>query len=151
VITPEPFRAQTAAGLDAPRGNASKVARVAEQLRRRESTAPLSRRKRAVSHRVPKVHDKKNLDEKIDLLDFDEVIEIDLQRRICIAEARRTFLRARRPDAPFRARADHRAGAEDDHPRGAVAGCFDRVDVLRPCGFHDTCLEYEIITAKGEC
>jgi FAD/FMN-containing dehydrogenase len=76
----------TPAGAMLNARHAQKVARVSEQLRRRKSTAPLSRQKRAVSHQVPKVNDKKHTDEKVDLLDFDEVIEIDLDRRICIAE-----------------------------------------------------------------
>ena len=73
-----------------------KVARVAAQLRHRKSTAPLSRRKRVVSHQVPKVHDKRYSDDKIDLYDFDQVIEIDPERRICIAEPGVPFARAGR-------------------------------------------------------
>jgi hypothetical protein len=66
--------------------HAQKVERVATQLRNRKSTAPLSRQKRVVSHQVPKVHDKKHTDEKIDLTDFDQVLEIDTENRICVAE-----------------------------------------------------------------
>ena len=76
----------TPLGAELNARHAEKVARVSEQLRRRKSTAPLSRQKRVVSHQVPKVHDKKHTDEKVNLLDFDEIIEIDLDRRICIAE-----------------------------------------------------------------
>ena len=83
----------TPAGAMLGAKHARKVARVSEQLRRRKSTAPLSRQKRVVSHQVPKVHDKKHTDEKIDLLDFDEIIEIDPERRICIAEPGVPFCR----------------------------------------------------------
>ena len=38
-------------------------------------TAPLSRSKRVVSHQVPKVNDRKHQDEKIDLYDFDQIVE----------------------------------------------------------------------------
>ncbi|MBW2261896.1 MAG: FAD-binding oxidoreductase, partial [Deltaproteobacteria bacterium] len=73
----EPFEPRTTGGARQDARHAQRVARVAEQLRNRKSTAPLSRRKRVVSHMVPKVHDKKYSDDKIDLFDFDQVIEID--------------------------------------------------------------------------
>jgi FAD/FMN-containing dehydrogenase len=127
-----------------------KVARVAEQLRRRKSKAPLSRRKRVVSHQVPKVHDKKYTDEKIDLRDFDEIIEIDTERRICIAE----------PGVPFCTLVDRILPLglvpivvpelKTITIGGAVAGCSIESMSFVYGGFHDTCLEYEVITAKGE-
>jgi FAD/FMN-containing dehydrogenase len=130
--------------------HAEKVARVSEQLRRRTSTAPLSRQKRVVSHQVPKVHDKKQTDETINLRDFDEVIEIDPVRRICIAE----------PGVPFCKLVDRTLPLgfvpivvpelKTITIGGAVAGCSIESMSYIHGGFHDTCLEYEIITAKGE-
>jgi hypothetical protein len=130
--------------------HAEKVARVSEQLRRRKSTAPLSRQKRVVSHQVPKVHDKKHTDEKINLRDFDEIIEIDPERRICIAE----------PGVPFCKVVDHTLPMglvpivvpelKTITIGGAVAGCSIESMSYVYGGFHDTCLEYEIITAKGD-
>jgi FAD/FMN-containing dehydrogenase len=127
-----------------------KVARVAQQLRNRKSTAPLSRRKRIVSHQVPKVHDKKYSDDKIDLYDFDTVIEIDPERRICIAE----------PGVPFNELVDRTLALglapivvpelETITVGGAVAGCSIESMSYVYGGFHDTCLEYEIITARGD-
>ena len=81
-----PLEPCTSGGARMNAKHAEKVARVAGQLRSRKSTAPLSRRKRVVSHMVPKVRDKRHSDDKIDLTDFDQVIEIDPERRICIAE-----------------------------------------------------------------
>src|SRR5512139_3410345 len=81
-----PFEPRSPSGAERNARHARRVARVAEQLRNRKSTAPLSRRKRVVSHQVPKRHDRKYSDDKIDLYDFDQVIEIDPDRRICIAE-----------------------------------------------------------------
>jgi hypothetical protein len=66
-IVTEPFGPKTSMGAERNERHARKVARVAEQLRRRTSKAPLSRQKRVVSHRVPKVHDKRYTDEKIDV------------------------------------------------------------------------------------
>jgi hypothetical protein len=130
--------------------HARKVARVAEQLRKRTSTAPLSRHKRVVSHQVPKVRDKKHTDEKINLLDFDEVIEIDPARRICIAE----------PGVPFCKLVEQTLTKglvpivvpelKTITVGGAVAGCSIESMSFMHGGFHDTCLEYEVITAKGD-
>ncbi len=140
----------TPLGAELNARHAEKVARVSEQLRRRKSTAPLSRQKRVVSHQVPKVHDKKHTDEKVNLIDFDEIIEIDLDRRICIAE----------PGVPFCKMVD-RALPLGFVPiivpelktitiGGAVAGCSIESMSYIYGGFHDTCIEYEIITAKGD-
>ena len=130
--------------------HAQKVARVAEQLRSRKSTAPLSRRKRVVSHQVPKRHDKKHSDDKIDLFDFDQVIEVDPERRICIAE----------PGVPFNELVDRTLPLglvpivvpelETITIGGAVAGCSIESMSYVHGGFHDTCLEYEVITARGD-
>src|SRR3989339_1571943 len=140
----------TSAGAMLDAKHARKVARVSEQLRRRNSTAPLSRLKRVVSHQVPKVHDKKHTDEKVDLLDFDEIIEIDPDRRICIAE----------PGVPFCELVDRTLPLglvpivvpelKTITIGGAVAGCSLQSMSYKYGGFHDTCLEYEIITANGE-
>ena len=144
------FQTNTHAGAVLNARHAEKVARVSEQLRRRKSTAPLSRQKRVVSHQVPKVHDKKHTDEKINLLDFDEIIEIDPVRRICIAE----------PGVPFCKLVDRTLPMgfvpivvpelKTITIGGAVAGCSIESMSYVHGGFHDTCIEYEIITAKGD-
>ena len=130
--------------------HAQKVARIAEQLRHRKSAAPLSRRKRVVSHQVPKRNDKKHSDDKIDLGDLDQVIEIDPERRICIAE----------PGVPFNELVDRTLPLglvpivvpelETITIGGAVAGCSIESMSYVHGGFHDTCLEYEVITARGD-
>ena len=140
----------TPLGAELNARHAEKVARVSEQLRRRKSTAPLSRQKRVVSHQVPKVHDKKHTDEKVNLIDFDEIIEIDLDRRICIAE----------PGVPFCKMVDRTLPLgfvpiivpelKTITIGGAVAGCSIESMSYIYGGFHDTCIEYEIITAKGD-
>ena len=130
--------------------HALKVARVSEQLRRRKSTAPLSRQKRVVSHQVPKVHDKKHTDEKVDLLDFDEIIEIDPDRRICIAEPGIPFCKLVDRTLPMGFVPIVVPELKTITIGGAVAGCSIESMSYIHGGFHDTCLEYEIITAKGD-
>jgi FAD/FMN-containing dehydrogenase len=145
-----PVRPKTSRGEGQSARHRRKVARIAEQLRRRRSTAPLSRQKRVVSHQVPKVHDKKHSDEKVNLLDFDEVIEVDAERRICIAE----------PGVPFCKLVEQTLALglvpivvpelKTITIGGAVAGCSIESMSFQYGGFHDTCLEYEIITASGD-
>jgi hypothetical protein len=144
------FEPGTSAGARQEARHAQRVARVAAQLRNRKSTAPLSRRKRVPSHQVPKRHDKKYSDDKVDLFDFDRVIEIDTERRICIAE----------PGVPFCELVDQTLPLglvpivvpelETITVGGAVAGCSIESMSYKYGGFHDTCLEYEVITAQGD-
>jgi len=127
-----------------------KVARIAGQLKERRSTEPLSLKKRAVSHEVPKPGDKRHLDEKLDISDLDEILEIDPENRICVAEPGVTFVDL--------VEATMRHGLvplvvpelKTITIGGAVAGCSIESMSYKIGGFHDTCLEYEIITAKGE-
>jgi hypothetical protein len=46
----------------------------------------LTLKKKAVSHEVPKPKDKKHSDEKLNISNLDEIIHIDTERLICIAE-----------------------------------------------------------------
>jgi hypothetical protein len=130
--------------------HAQKVERVATQLRNRKSTAPLSRQKRVVSHQVPKVHDKKHTDEKIDLTDFDQVLEIDTENRICVAEPGVPFCKLVDQTLPLGLVPIVVPELKTITIGGAVAGCSIESMSFVHGGFHDTCLEYEIITAKGD-
>ena len=130
--------------------HARKVARVAEQLRNRKSTAPLSRQKKGISHQVPKVNDKKYTDEKVNLLDFDQVLEVDPERRICIAEPGVPFCKLVDATLPLGFVPIVVPELKTITIGGAVAGCSIESMSYKHGGFHDTCLEYEIITAKGE-
>ena len=63
-----------------------KVARIAADLRQWPAGRPLSLRKKAVSHQVPKGGDAKYRDAQIDISDLNEILEIDPTTRICVAE-----------------------------------------------------------------
>ena len=140
----------TSSGAELNARHAQKVARVSEQLCRRKSIAPLSRQKRVVSHQVPKVHDKKHTDEKVSLLDFDEIIEIDPDRRICIAEPGVPFCKIVDRTLPLGFVPIVVPELKTITIGGAVAGCSIESMSYIHGGFHDTCIEYEIITAKGD-
>ena len=127
-----------------------KVSRIAQQLKERRSTAPLTLRKKAVSHEVPKPADKRHFDEKLDISDLDEIIQIDKKRLVCIAEPGVTFTKV--VDATIK-----HGLAPVVVPElktitvgGAVAGCSIESMSYKFGGFHDSCLEYEVVTAKGD-
>ncbi len=127
-----------------------KIARIAAQLKNRKSTRPISLKKKSVSHEVPKPEDKRHLDEKLDVSDLNEILEIDAKKRFCIAEPGVTFVDL--------VRATMRHGLvpavvpelKTITIGGAVAGCSIESMSYKLGGFHDSCLEYEIITGKGE-
>src|SRR3989338_77825 len=127
-----------------------KVYRIAQLLKRRKSTKPVSLKKKAVAHQVPKPQDKRYSDEKIDISDLNGIILIDREKQICIAEPGVTFVDL--------VKATIRHGLvpivvpelKTITIGGAVAGCSIESMSYKYGGFHDTCLEYEVITAKGD-
>ena len=130
--------------------HAAKVARIVSQLRAHSGSRPLSLKKRAVAHQVPKPNDLRYQDDKIDITDLTEIIEIDPVRRICVAESGVTFVDL--------VAATLRHGLlpivvpelKTITIGGAVAGCSIESMSFVHGGFHDTCLEYEVIGATGE-
>ncbi|MEK6827423.1 MAG: FAD-binding oxidoreductase [Nanoarchaeota archaeon] len=127
-----------------------KVEKIALQLKERKSKEPLSLKKKSVSHQVPKPQDKKYSDEKIDISNLNEIISIDVDKKICVAEPGVTFIDL------VKATLKHNLApmTVPEHKQitigGAVAGCSIESMSYKYGGFHDSCLEFEIITAKGE-
>ena len=127
-----------------------KVARIAAQLRAHDGSRPVSLRKRAAPHQVPKAGDLRRRDDKIDISDLNAILEIDPVRRICVAEAGVTFVDL--------VAATLRHGLvpivvpelKTITIGGAVSGCSIESMSFRYGGFADTCLEYEVITASGD-
>ena len=130
--------------------HARKVERICHALRQRRSTRPLSLRKRAVSHQVPNARDARYDDETVDISDLDAIIAIDPVARTCVAEPGVTFV------ALLVATMRHGLvplvvpELKTITIGGAVAGCSLESMSFECGGFHDTCLEYEIVTARGE-
>jgi FAD/FMN-containing dehydrogenase len=130
--------------------HAEKVARVARRLAGHRGAGPVSLRKKAVSHQVPKAGNAKLSDELIDVTDLDEIIEIDPAAQTCVAEPGVTFVDL------VAATLEHGLvpivvpELETITIGGAVSGCSIESTSFRYGGFHDTCFEYEIITARGD-
>jgi len=127
-----------------------KINGIIKQLKERKSTKPVSLKKKAVSHEVPKPSDKRHSDEKIDLSDLNEILHINTENRICIAESGVTFIDLVTTTMKYGLVPIIVPELKTITIGGAVAGCSIESMSYKHGGFHDTCLEYEIITAKGD-
>ena len=127
-----------------------KINRISKQLKERKSTKPVSLKKKAISHEVPKPSDKRYSDEKIGLNDLNEILHIDPEKRICIAEPGVTFIDLVTTTMKYGLVPIIVPELKTITIGGAVAGCSIESMSYKHGGFHDTCLEYEIITAKGD-
>ncbi|MFH5834509.1 FAD-binding oxidoreductase [Proteiniclasticum sp. C24MP] len=127
-----------------------KLKRITEQLKIREGKKPLTLKKRTVSHVVPKPADKKYTDEKLDISDFDEILEIDPEKRICTAEPGVTFEKLVDALMEYNLVPQVVSELKTITIGGAVAGCSIESMSYKYGGFHDSCLEYEVVTAKGD-
>ena len=126
-----------------------KIDRITKHLKERRSTKPVSLKKKAVSHEVPKPGDKRYLDEKIDLSDLNEILHINTEKRICIAEPGVTFFDLVAATMKYNLVPIIVPELKTITIGGAVAGCSIESMSYKHGGFHDTCIEYEIITAEG--
>jgi FAD/FMN-containing dehydrogenase len=138
---------------DRHEGHARKLERVVAQLRAHTAAmpgTPVSFKKKAVAHQVPKRDDKRHTDRKIDVTDLDQILEIDPIRMTCTAEPGVTF------DALVDATLQYGLvptvvpELKTITVGGAVAGCSLESMSFVYGGFHDSCLEYEVVTAKGD-
>ena len=127
-----------------------KINRIIKQLKEHKSTKPVSLKKKSVSHEVPKLDDKRHSDKKIDLSDLNKIIHINPEKRICIAEPGITFVDLVTATIKYGLVPIIVPELKTITIGGAVAGCSIESMSYKHGGFHDTCLEYEIITAKGD-
>jgi FAD/FMN-containing dehydrogenase len=130
--------------------HARKVERIARELRARPAGRPLSLRKKAVSHQVPKRGDLKYRDDRIDVSDLDAILEIDPVRCLCVAESGVTFVDLVAATMKYGLAPIIVPELKTITIGGAVSGGSIESMSFQHGGFHDTCLEYEVITARGE-
>lgn len=127
-----------------------KVEGIIRQLKSYKGTKPVSLRKKAVSHEVPKPNDMRHADQKVDIRDLNEILHIDPKKRICIAESGVTFIDLVTATMKYGLVPIIVPEFKTITIGGGVAGGSIESMSYKFGGFHDTCLEYEIITAKGE-
>ena len=132
------------------RAHDDKVARIAAFLRHRDSDRPLVLRKRVASHQVPKAADLKYSDDALDIRDLDRILDIDPVARTCTAEPGVTFIDLVAATLELGLVPILVPEFKTITIGGAVAGCAVESMSFQEGGFHDGCLEYEVITAKGE-
>ncbi len=130
--------------------HAAKVARIATQLKAHPRTRPVSLRKAAPPHQVPKANDRRRLDDKIDISDLTQIIDVDPANRTCTAEAGVQFVDLVEATARYGLAPIIVPELKTITIGGAVSGCSIESMSFKYGGFHDTCLEYEVITARGD-
>jgi hypothetical protein len=144
-----PLRGSDAARHAAER-HAIKRDRLSRQLRGRPAGHPVSLRKKAVSHLVPKPGDPRHTDDKIDVRDLDDILEIDPDGMTCTAEPGVTFTGLVEATLPWGLAPIIVPELRTITLGGAVAGCSLESMSFRYGGFHDTCLEYEVVAGTGD-
>ena len=127
-----------------------KVAVIASRIRELVGLSePVHISKGGVHHVVPLPNDPRFRTRPVDISNLDRILKIDAEGRRCTAE----------PAVPFSelARATLAQGLipmvvpelEGITLGGAVAGCSIESMSFRYGGFHDSCLEYEVVTGDG--
>ena len=99
---------------------------------------------------MPKARDLRRYDDKIGISDLDAILEIDPVKRICVAESGVTFIDLVRETLKHGLAPVVVPELSTITIGGAVSGCSLESMSFRHGGFHDTCLEYEVITGTGE-
>src|SRR5438105_3088033 len=126
-----------------------RVQRVARQLSEHRSGRPISLRKKAVAHQVPKAGDLRRRDEKIDISDLNAILHLDPLKQICVAEPGVTFVDLVAATLRYGLVPLVAPELKTITVGRAVSGCSIESMSYKVGGFHDTCLEYEVIDAKG--
>jgi FAD/FMN-containing dehydrogenase len=130
--------------------HARKVARIAAQLRAHDGRKPVSLRKKAPPHQVPKGGDLRRRDAKIDVSDLTTIIDVDPVKRVCVAESGVMFCDLVEATLRYGLVPIVVPELKTITIGGAVSGCSIESMSYRYGGFHDTCLEYEVVTARGD-
>ena len=127
------------------------VQRIADQVRAaHQHGRPVEFAKGSVSHLVPNPYREEGEIPKVDLTGLDRVLSIDAEAMTCTAESGVTFVRLveetlRHGLVPYTV-----SELREITIGGAVSGCSVESESYRHGGFHDSCLEYEVVTGTGE-
>jgi FAD binding domain len=127
-----------------------KVKIISEQIKSRAAKGgSLAFKKKSVSHVVPTAG-KTKPEEKIYIGDLDQVLEIDEKNMTATAESGVTFADLVQKTLPHGLAPYVVPELKGITIGGAVSGCSIESMSYRFGGFHDSCLEYEVIGADGE-
>ena len=129
--------------------HAAKVTRIAAELACRDGSEPVSLHKQAPPHQVPKRDDLRRRDPKIDISDLTQIIEIDPTTRTCVAESGAMFEDVVAATLRYGLVPIVVPELSTITLGGAITGCSIESMSFEYGGFHDTCIEYEVITSTG--
>jgi FAD/FMN-containing dehydrogenase len=128
-----------------------RVQRIAREVKEKaERNEHFSIGKSAVSHMVPNPHDPRHKDRKIDIRDMNALLSIDVAGQRCVAEPGLTFAELVPKTLAHGLVPKLVPELQKITVGGAVSGCSVESMSYRYGGFHDSCLEYEIVTGTGE-
>lgn len=127
------------------------VDRISRALRAHDrSSGPIRIAKGGVSHFVPVPGDPRRRAAPIDIRPLQRIIEIDREGRRCVAEPGVTFAELTRATLRHGLLPTVVPELTGITLGGAVSGCSIESTSHRHGGFHDGCLEYEVLSGKGE-
>src|SRR3712207_4326560 len=106
--------------------------------------------KGGVRHFLPLPGDRRFSGRAVDVSALNEILEIDVERRSCVAEPGATFADVVRATLSHGLLPKTVPELEGITLGGAVAGCSVESMSFRHGGFHDSCREYEVVTGTGE-
>ncbi len=136
--------------FSAPEEHAARVSAIAETLRDLAHTGePVHIDKGGVHHVVPLPGDPRFRTRKVDVSSLGHILHLDPTARVCVAEPGVTFASLLDATLPLGLIPAVVPELEGITLGGAVAGCSVESMSWRYGGFHDNCLEYEIITGDG--
>jgi FAD/FMN-containing dehydrogenase len=129
----------------------SKVEAVCAQVRDLAAAGvPVHIAKGGVHHFVPLPGDARFGGRPVDVSALDQVLDVDVEGRLCTAEPGATFADVARKTLPLGLLPKVVPELEGITLGGAVAGCSVESMSYKYGGFHDTCREYEVVTGTGE-
>lgn len=133
-----------------PLSHAVKVERIAEQAATlSRSGQPVHIDKGGVHHVVPVPGDMRFRTRSLDASSLNEIIEIAPERRLCVAEAGVTFSDLVEETLKHGLMPAVVPELKGITVGGAVSGCSIESTSFEYGGFHDSCIEYEVITGDG--
>ena len=134
-----------------PNAHDDRVRAIAEQVRDLAARGePVHISKGGVHHVVPIPGDARFKSRPIDISALRNILQIDVAGRRCVAEPGVTFAELVRATLEHGLIPTVVPELEGITLGGAVAGCSIEAMSYRYGGFHDSCLEYEVVTGAGE-
>ena len=135
----------------APDEHDRRVAAVAAQVKALAAAGETAHiEKGGVHHVVPLPGDRRFKTRKIDVSPLRNILAVDAVERRCTAEPGVSFAEVVRATLPLGLIPTVVPELEGITLGGAVAGCSVESMSYRHGGFHDSCLEYEIVDGNGE-